>query len=98
MDSRCRWLATVFLLGSLALGGCSKSSPTPASTPLGEKTRSDDSGVASWYGVPFNGRQTADGEIYDMEALTAAHRTYAFGTVVHVVNTVNGKTVDVRIN
>jgi|HubBroStandDraft_5_1064220.scaffolds.fasta_scaffold85310_2 rare lipoprotein A len=98
MDSRCRWLATVFLLGAFALGGCSKNSPTPASTLSGGKSTADESGVASWYGVPFNGRQTADGEIYDMEALTAAHRTYAFGTVVHVVNTTNGKTIDVRIN
>jgi rare lipoprotein A len=101
MDSRCRWLATVFLLGAFALGGCSKSSPTPAETRSRGKpvaTEADGSGVASWYGLPFNGRQTASGEIYDMETQTAAHRTYAFGTIVHVVNTANGKTVDVRIN
>ena len=37
-------------------------------------------GVASWYGVPFNGRRTSNGEIYDMHEFTAAHRTLPFGT------------------
>lgn len=54
-------------------------------------------GIASWYGYPYHGRQAADGEIYDMEKLTAAHRTLPFGTWVRVTNLANGKTVDVRI-
>ena len=54
-------------------------------------------GVASWYGVPYNGRQAADGEIYDMETMVAAHRTLSFQTWVRVRNLVNNKTVDVRI-
>ena len=55
-------------------------------------------GVASWYGHPYHGRVAASGETYDMEQLTAAHRTLPFGTLVRVVNLENTKTVDVRIN
>lgn len=54
-------------------------------------------GIASWYGYPFHGRAAANGEIYDMEKLTAAHRTLPFGTWVRVTNLTNNKTVDVRI-
>ena len=54
-------------------------------------------GIASWYGVPYHGRRAANGEIFDMEKLTAAHRTFAFGTWVRVLNLDNGKSVDVRI-
>jgi rare lipoprotein A len=54
-------------------------------------------GIASWYGYPYDGRRAAGGEIYDMEKLTAAHRTLPFGTWVRVVNLSNGETVDVRI-
>lgn len=56
------------------------------------------SGVASWYGGNFHGRTTANGEKYDMWALTAAHKTLPFGTRVKVTNTSNGDTVIVRIN
>ena len=55
-------------------------------------------GVASWYGVPFNGRRTSNGEIYDMHTSTAAHRTLPFNTVVRVTNMRNGKQTEVRIN
>jgi|SRR5579871_1208 len=55
-------------------------------------------GLASWYGHPYHGRPAANGEIYDMEQFTAAHRTLPFGTLVHVVNLDNSKSVDVRIN
>lgn len=55
-------------------------------------------GLASWYGHPYHGRSAASGETYDMEQLTAAHRTLPFGTLVRVVNLANSKTVDVRIN
>ena len=54
-------------------------------------------GIASWYGYPYDGRRAAGGEIYDMETLTAAHRTLPFGTWVRVLNLSNEKTVDVRI-
>ena len=54
-------------------------------------------GLASWYGVPYHGRRAANGEIYDMNKLTAAHRTLPFNTVVRVRNLKNNRTADVRI-
>jgi len=54
-------------------------------------------GKASWYGAPFHGRRASDGEIYDMNKLTAAHRTLPFNTMVRVTNTANGKSTTVRI-
>jgi rare lipoprotein A len=55
-------------------------------------------GVASWYGPGFDGRLTSSRDRFDQNALTAAHRTLPFNTVVEVVNTENDKTVEVRIN
>lgn len=55
-------------------------------------------GQASWYGTRFQGRPTASGEPFDMNKLTAAHRTLPFGTRIRVVNESNGKSVVVRIN
>jgi rare lipoprotein A len=55
-------------------------------------------GVASWYGVPFDGHRTSNGEIYDMHAFTAAHRTLPFGSMVRVTNLRNGMQTEVRIN
>ena len=55
-------------------------------------------GVASWYGVPFDGHRTSNGEIYDMHAFTAAHRTLPFGSLVRVTNLRNGLQTEVRIN
>jgi rare lipoprotein A len=54
-------------------------------------------GIASWYGIPYHGRQAADGEIYDMETLVAAHRTMPFNTWLKVTNLSNSKSVNVRI-
>jgi len=55
-------------------------------------------GVASWYGIPFDGHRTSNGETYDMHAFTAAHRTLPFGAVVRVTNLRNGQQTEVRIN
>jgi len=55
-------------------------------------------GMASWYGAEFAGRPTANGEIFDPQTMTAAHRTLPFGTVVDVTNLKNGRTTRVRIN
>lgn len=63
-----------------------------------DATRSIGTGVASWYGPGFHGRATANGETYNMNDLTAAHRTLPFNTVVLVENRDNGKSVIVRIN
>jgi len=66
--------------------------PRAGASPLYVET-----GKASWYGHPYHGRVAANGEVYDMEKLTAAHRTLPFDTWVHVVNISNQKAVDVRI-
>ena len=55
-------------------------------------------GIASWYGSQFHGRRTANGEVYDMYGVSAAHRTLPFGTLVEVENLDNGKRLLVRIN
>jgi rare lipoprotein A len=55
-------------------------------------------GVASYYGKQFHGRKTANGERFDMNKLTAAHRTYPFGTVLQVTNLRNNKRITVRVN
>ena len=55
-------------------------------------------GVASWYGIPFEGHRTSNGEIYDMHQFTAAHRTLPFGAIIRVTNLRNGKQTEVRIN
>ena len=55
-------------------------------------------GIASWYGVPFHGRRAANGEIFDMNLLVAAHRTLPLGTKVKVTNKSNGNSVVVTIN
>ena len=54
-------------------------------------------GIASYYANDFNGKQTSNGEIFDMNALTAAHRTFPFGTKVRVTNLENNKIVVVRV-
>lgn len=91
------------LLGLLLLGGCASSGITGDRGGRGGRGgRGDPStlerGVASWYGPGFHGRMTASGERYDMHALTAAHRTLPFGTVLEVRNLDNGLSTEVRIN
>ncbi len=79
------------------LTGCdSKSSevdPVAANT-----SGSFQQGIASWYGAEYQGKQTASGEIFDKNDLTAAHRELAFGTYVQVSNLENGRRVIVKIN
>jgi len=55
-------------------------------------------GIASWYGLGFDGNYTANGEVYDMNEISAAHKTLPFGTVVRVVEFSTGKSIVVRIN
>ena len=55
-------------------------------------------GIASWYGDPYHGRRTANGEVYDQEKMTAAHPSLRFGVVVEVTNHTNGLRTRVRIN
>jgi rare lipoprotein A len=63
-----------------------------------EVDRFDEDGIASWYGEMFHGRRTANGEIYDMEALTAAHPTLPLPSYARVTNLRNGRSLVVRVN
>lgn len=83
-------------LVALLLTGCARAvvpGPPPAPAVGFEET-----GLASWYGHPYHGRQTASGEVYDMADLTAAHRTLPFGSRLLVTNLDAGQTVEVRVN
>lgn len=82
-------------------GTPSAKAPGARTGPVGQPGSSRpyfEEGVASWYGIPYHGRQASNGEIYDMYKMTAAHRTLPFDTVVRVTNLKNGKSADVRIN
>jgi rare lipoprotein A len=92
------------ILSAILIAGCGKKKtniariPPPAPTPAAAPPNgAAERGMASWYGRPYHGRPAADGEIYDMETLVAAHRTLPFQTQVRVRNLANDKTVDVRI-
>src|SRR5215211_724363 len=63
-----------------------------------EETQPIQTGAASWYGPGFHGKRTANGETFNTNALTAAHKTLPFGTQVRVKNERTGKSVVVRIN
>lgn len=67
----------------------------PASS---EGVSGTETGMASFYAESYNGRKTANGEIYNSSKLTAAHKKLPFGTKVKVTNLSNGKSVKVRIN
>jgi rare lipoprotein A len=82
----------------LCLGGCATSGPRPTATVERARKQRIEEGIASWYGPGFDGKPTASGEIYDMHALTAAHRTLPMGTTVEVRNLENGRTTTARIN
>jgi rare lipoprotein A len=83
------------------------SAPAPHAAPAGPRqpakptafppVGSIEEGIASWYGIPYHGRVAADGEVYDMETLVAAHRVMPFNTWLKVTNLANNKTVNVRI-
>ena len=73
-------------------------SPREVVQQTGSMVDAVEAGIASWYGRAFQGRRTASGERFDMNNLTAAHKTLPLGTVVQVRNPLNGKTVEVTIN
>lgn len=66
--------------------------------PLPARVGYVETGVASWYGHPYHGRLTSNGETYDMDEMTAAHLQLPFGTVVRVTSLDSKKSVEVRIN
>jgi rare lipoprotein A len=85
----------------MLLAGCT-ASPRFTSEKFSNETNDThllmQEGVASYYADEFNGRQTSNGETYDMNEMTAAHQTLPFSTRVRVTNIENGRTVIVRIN
>jgi rare lipoprotein A len=89
--------ALVLIPAALLLSACGKKHQVARTLPSAPSFRSGETGMASWYGHPYHGRAAANGEIYDMEKLTAAHRTLPFGTWVRVTNLTNEKSVEVRI-
>jgi rare lipoprotein A len=86
-------------------------SPAPTKPPAAESDAEDrtlsvpadavpiltETGMASWYGAPYHNRRSSNGEIYNMHAMTAAHRTLPLGSVVRVTNVKTGQSVLVRI-
>jgi rare lipoprotein A len=72
--------------------------PSASRPPAPRPDGPTQTGEASWYGRQHHGKRTASGEVYDMNKLTAAHRTLPLGTRVRVTNVDNGRSVDVRIN
>ena len=86
----------------LVCAGCGTGVPRFTSRPLPVVSTAERDtpmkGVASYYADAFNGRTTANGEVYDMHALTAAHPTLPFNTLLRVTNLMNGSSVVVRIN
>lgn len=71
--------------------------PAPAQPEVHGKPFATETGLASWYGPPYAGRKSADGKVYNQNAMTAAHLTLPLGTLVRVTNLANGESVVVRI-
>ncbi|MCP4747660.1 MAG: septal ring lytic transglycosylase RlpA family protein [Desulfobacteraceae bacterium] len=102
----------MLVAAGLLIQGCAKQpmplgnkgNPKPYSVfgkwyqPLPNARGYSQKGIASWYGKKFHGRKTANGEVYNMYAMTAAHKTLPLGTFVEVKNLDNGSSVNVRIN
>lgn len=105
------WNCFLFLVLSFSLSSCASSprftkersaepkynpSKIPSKSSSGKATTYK--GIASYYAHDFHGKKTANGEIFDMHQLTAAHRSFPFNTKVRVTNLDNGKTCVVRVN
>ena len=91
------------LAAALGLSACSGSSPRFTASRAdrvepGGSYSTREEGLASYYADEFNGRKTSNGEIFDMNRLTAAHKSLPFNTVVKVTNLENGMSVIVRVN
>lgn len=83
---------------------CQETESESAPIPVEEPTKSTENGfqtqtgLAAYYHATFQGRRTASGEAFDHNALTAAHKTLPFGTLVRVINLTNNRSVVVRVN
>ena len=91
-----RWWSVVALVATV---GCSAvHSPSPSALPTPANRGDVEEGLASWYGPGVHGRRTANGEIFDMSALSAAHPTLPLPSLVYVTNMENGRTLLLRVN
>jgi len=100
------------LLLAMAVWTCAREAPPPRPAqypkpyrvfgkwyqPIPDAKGFRQEGIASWYGRDFHGRKTSSGEIYDMHAMTAAHKTLPLGTYVRVRNLSTNREVEVRVN
>ena len=86
-------LAAALIVVTVVMAGCAHTRGHAPPEP-----RLTQTGNASWYGRAHQGKKTASGEPFDMNALTAAHRTLPLGSRVRVTNLANGRVVDVRVN
>jgi rare lipoprotein A len=108
-----KWILLNLAAVSWIMMSCAKTTPPPSKPtekprpyrvgktwyhPISETRGYRERGIASWYGTKFHGRKTSSGEIYNMYAMTAAHKTLPIGTRLRVKNLDNNKTVNVRIN
>jgi len=97
-------VGALFFLSACATSRVATAPARPAPTPPPSTSATliapgyEQTGDASWYGHPYHGRRAASGEVYDMNQMTAAHRTLPFGTRVRVESLVDGGSVEVRIN
>jgi rare lipoprotein A len=91
--------ALLVLAALLLAAGCASTARTTYWPPVeNPRPGTTQTGIASWYGPGYHGKTTASGERFDQDALTAAHRYWAFGTRVRVTLLSTGKSVVVRIN
>ncbi|MGH8653549.1 MAG: septal ring lytic transglycosylase RlpA family protein [Gammaproteobacteria bacterium] len=86
------------LLAVLVMQGCTSQAEVDRSAKTKKQPAFEQLGRASWYGPGFHGKRTANGEIYDQNKLTAAHRSLPLGTEVEVPHVKNGKSVELRVN
>jgi len=97
-----RWKATAAFACVAFLAACQSAPPPPQAsippTTTDETPEFTQVGLASWYGPGFHGNLTANGERFNMNALTAAHRTLPFNSYVRVTDLATGRSVVVRIN
>jgi len=94
---RNQWITAILLVSIVIAAACTQQK-APSVSPAPAERRHVETGQASWYGKAHQGALTASGERFDMNALTAAHRTLPFGTIVRVTHLKTGKSVNVRIN
>ncbi len=90
-----RRAATAIAVAAIVLGGCTIGAGIESPAAASDYDRT---GKASWYGKRYHGRTTASGAPYNMNAMTAAHRSLPFGTRVRVTNLANRRSVVLNIN